>query len=113
MVMQISLSDDLAQYVLSCAEARGISPDQFVSDVVAQAIEAQDAIPLERLVTQIQNMPPNPDSIRPAHGSLLEALQTGPNDSDFDQKAWEREWAHVEAEMKSVTRANDIAEGRS
>lgn len=112
MVIQISLSDDIAEYVQSCAESQGISPDQFIVDMVTRAIKAEVDLPLEKLVAQIQIMPPNQASIRPAHGSLLEALQAGPNDPDFDQPAWEREWANVEAEMKAVTQANDIAERR-
>lgn len=112
MVMQISLSDDVAEYVQSGAEAQGISPDRFVSDIVSRAIKADQALSLEKLVAQIQDMPPNPASVRPAQGPLLEALRAGPNDPDFDQEAWEREWANVEAEMKAITRANDIAEGR-
>ena len=112
MAIQISLSDDIAEYILSCAEARGISPDQFVSDIVTQVLKAETVLPLEQLVVQIQNMPANPTSIRPAQGSLLEALQAGPSDSYFDQEAWDQEWARAEAEMKTATRANDVAEGR-
>ncbi|WP_089721514.1 hypothetical protein [Candidatus Entotheonella palauensis] len=112
MTMQLSLSDELAAYVQSCAKARAISPDQFVSELVTQAIIAEEAFQLEKLVAQIQNMPPNPASIRPAQGSLLEALRAGPDDPHFDQDAWQREWANVEAELKAITRANDITEGR-
>ncbi len=113
MMMQISLPDDIAEYVQSCAEARGVSPDQFVSDIVTQAIQAEAPLPLETFIAQIQNMPPNPASIRPAHGSLLEALQIGPDDPDFDREAWEQEWERIEAEMKTIARANNNADGRT
>jgi hypothetical protein len=49
--------------------------------------------------------------IRPATGSLIEALKERQTDPDFDLEAWEQQWELFEAEMKTVTRANDIAEG--
>ncbi len=62
------------------------------------------------LVEQIKAEPPNPAAIRPATGSLAEALQNAPEDPDFDLETWTRQWAAVEAEMKAIDRANDIAE---
>jgi hypothetical protein len=43
---------------------------------------------------------------------LAEALRHAPDDPDFDLAAWNREWAAVEGELQTVTRANDLAEGR-
>jgi len=63
-------------------------------------------------VAKIRAMPPNPHGIRPAAGSLAEALRNAPDDPDFDLASWSREWAAVEAEMKAMARADDIAEGR-
>jgi hypothetical protein len=50
---------------------------------------------------------------RPATGLLAEALKNAPHDPDFDLETWTKEWAAVEAEIKAITRANDIAEGCS
>ena len=45
-------------------------------------------------------------------GSLAEALQNAPHDPDFDLETWTRQWDAIEAEMKAIDRADDIAEGR-
>jgi prevent-host-death family protein len=64
------------------------------------------------LVERIMATPPNPATIRPATGSLAEALKNAPEDPDFDLETWTRQWDAVEAEMKAIDRADDIAEGR-
>jgi len=64
------------------------------------------------VVAKIQATPPNPANIRPATGSLAEALQNAPDDPDFDLETWIREWSMIEYEMKAITHANSIAEGR-
>jgi hypothetical protein len=67
---------------------------------------------LVALVERIKATPPNPAAIRPATGSLAEALQNAPEDPNFDLKTWTRQWDAIEAEMKAMDRADDIAEGR-
>jgi len=42
---------------------------------------------------------------------LAEALRNAPEDPDFDLAEWTAQWQAVEAEMKAITRANDVAEG--
>jgi len=64
------------------------------------------------LVERIKATTPNPAAIRPATGSLSEALQNAPQDPDFDLETWTRQWDAVETEMKAIDRADDIAEGR-
>lgn len=64
------------------------------------------------LVEAIKATPPNPAAIRPATGSLAEALQNAPEDPDFDLESWTEQWNAIEAEMKARDRADDIAEGR-
>ena len=64
------------------------------------------------LVTAIQTTPPNPTLIRPATANLAELLSAAPDDSSFDLQGWQRQWSALEAEMKALTRANDISEGR-
>ena len=64
------------------------------------------------LVERIKATPPNPAAIRPATGSLAEALQNAPQDPDFDLETWTQQWNAIEAEMKAIDRADDIAEGR-
>jgi cell pole-organizing protein PopZ len=74
--------------------------------------EADDAPTLEEVVAQIKATPPNPAAIHPATASLADLLLDAPEDPDFDLERWTQQWAAVEAEMKAITRANDIAEGR-
>lgn len=64
------------------------------------------------LTEQIKAEPPDPAACRPATGSLAEALQNAPEDPDFDLDTWTRQWEAVEAEIKAIDRADDIAEGR-
>lgn len=79
-------------------------------------IEQVDA-ELLALVERIQATPPNPAMLRPAIGSLAEYLaeslaREAAEPEEFDQAEWDRAWDAIEQEMKAVTRANDIAEGR-
>lgn len=67
---------------------------------------------LRELVTAIQATSPNPSLVRPATANLAELLQAAPDDSSFDLQSWQRQWSAVEAEMKAMTRTNDVAEGR-
>ena len=67
---------------------------------------------LHELVTAIQATSSNPALIRAATANLAELLHAAPDDSSFDLQSWQRQWSAVEAEMKAITRANDIAEGR-
>jgi hypothetical protein len=67
---------------------------------------------LVALVERIKATPPNPAAIHPATASLAELLQNAPEDPDFDLATWTRQWAAIEAEMKAIDRADDIAEGR-
>ena len=113
MPVTITLPDELARNLQIRAETRQVSLEQLVADILTQAFVVEDDFPtLEEVVAEIKATPPNPAAIRPATGSLAEDLQNSPEDPDFDLETWTREWARVEAEMKAITRANDIAEGR-
>ena len=64
------------------------------------------------LVERIKATPPNPAAIHPATDSLAELLRDAPEDPNFDLETWTRQWNAIEAEMKAIDRADDIAEGR-
>jgi hypothetical protein len=66
----------------------------------------------EEAVGLIRRTPANPTQIRPATVNLADVLQAAPSDPTFDLASWQRQWSEVEAELKSVTYANDVAEGR-
>ena len=67
----------------------------------------------EEAVELIRATPANPAQIRSAIVNLAEVLQAAPSDPAFDLESWQRRWAEVEADLKSLTRANDVIEGRS
>ncbi|HET6248844.1 MAG TPA: hypothetical protein VFE47_14195 [Tepidisphaeraceae bacterium] len=112
MPITITLDDKLAAGLECSAKRQHLTVEQFALNVLSEAAEDPDELSLEELVKKIQAMPPNPASIRHATGDLAAALRAIPEDPNFDEEAWNRDWAAIEAEMKAVTRANDIAEGR-
>jgi len=83
---------------------------QSTVKVAAETIRSDPA--LRALVEQIKTAPPNPAAFRPATGSLAEALQNSPTDPDFDLESWTRQWEAIEAEIKTIDKADDMAEGR-
>ncbi len=76
----------------------------------AEALRA-DCTP-DEAVEFIRTTPANPAQIRPATVNLADLLQAAPSDPTFDLESWQRQWSEVEAESKSLARANDVAEGR-
>jgi hypothetical protein len=113
MSVTITLPDEIAQSLQAKAKAQQVSLDTLVTNLLTDALDAEaEDDELEALVARIKATPPNPASIRPATGSLIEALKNAPEDPDFDLEAWNREWAKIEAEIKAINRADDIAEGR-
>jgi len=74
-------------------------------------VPSQDGTP-EEVVEFIRTTPANATQIRSATESLAELLRTAPSDPTFDLESWQRQWSEVEQELKSLTRANDVAEGR-
>ena len=70
---------------------------------------------LEELVAEIKRRPPNPANFHPGDGLLAWRLAnpvTEP-DPDFDETAWNQEWAQIEAEMKAASLAHEQAEFKS
>ncbi len=114
MPVTINLTDTLAEKLQVRAGMQQISLEKLAVNILNKALEPadEDCPTPEEVVARIKATPPNPANIRPATGSLAEALQNAPDFPEFDLEAWEKEWAVVEREMKAVTRANDIAEGR-
>lgn len=113
MSVTITLPDEIANPLQALADAKQVSLNDLVTDLLANVLATEpEEDELEVLVARIKATPPNPASIRPATGSLIEALKNTPEDPDFDLEIWSHEWAKVEAEMKAIERADDIAEGR-
>jgi plasmid stability protein len=116
MTITITLPDELTTQLQSRAQAQHLPLEVVVINILTSALETEaepdDYPSLEEVVAQIKATPPNPANIHPATESLADLLMNAPEDPDFDLEAWTREWAKVEAEMKAITRANDLAEGR-
>lgn len=122
MEITLTLPDVLAARLQTEARVRRRSTEEIAVELLDQALEvesdSQEYIPptLEEVVARIRATPPNPQMIRSPEGSLGEYLAASiaaedPNEP-FDLAEWNRQWAAVEAEMKAMTRANDLAEGR-
>lgn len=93
MVITLDFPPDIAAQLKEMAQAQKIPVAelayQFVVDGLAEnhpdQAEGQTLDEeLEQLVREVQAMPPNPDSVIPAEGSLLEALQNSSSDPDLD-----------------------------
>jgi plasmid stability protein len=114
MTITITLPDQLEAQLQREAAAQQRSVEEVALAILSEALDQERTGPtLEDVVAKIQALPPNPQNIRPARGSLADALRNTSEPSDFDLARWNEEWAAVEAEMKAITRANDRAEGRT
>ncbi len=112
----ITLPDTLAAKLRARAKIQQQLLEEFVLNILSRIAELADEqadVPTpEEVVARIKALPPDPTCIRLASGSLAEALQDKPAEFEFNLESWRREWAAVEVELKAITRANDIAEGR-
>lgn len=122
MEITLSLPDVLAAKLQTKAQTQQRLAEEVAVELLDHALDAEpeppDYVPptLEEVVARIRATPPNPEMVRPPNGSLGEYLAASiaaedPNEP-FDEAEWSRQWAAVEAEMKAMTRANDLAEGR-
>lgn len=114
MSITITMPDEIGMQLQRKAKKERLSIEELVLKLLRRVLQTDNAFPSpEDIVAKIQATPPNPHSIRPASGSLADALRDSPVDPDFDLAIWNQEWATVEAEMKAITRANTIAEGHA
>jgi hypothetical protein len=82
-----------------------------IAESLAAVVESQSDTPRE-VVARIQATAPNSSQVRVATANLADVLRAAPSDPCFDLESWNRQWSVVDAEMKALTRANDVAEGR-
>ncbi len=78
-----------------------------MSEVLTQVselpTEQEASAELLAIVSQIRALPPRgQEFIRPAVGSRKEALARTTYDPNFDEHAWQQEWAKVEAEIHAI-----------
>jgi hypothetical protein len=82
-----------------------------IAETRAATLEPQPAFPRE-VVSRIQATSPNSSQVRAATANLADVLRAAPSDPCFDLESWNSQWSVVDAEMKALTRANDVAESR-
>ncbi len=112
MAITITLDDDLVAGLENKAKKQQLSVEQFALSILTEAVEEAESVTPREAVTRIQAIAPNPAQVRPATANLAEALRAAPGDPCFDLESWNRQWSVVEAELKAITRANDVAERR-
>ncbi len=113
MGLTITLPNSIEQQLAKTAAKQNRSVEDVAIALLEDALAAkqQGHLP-EEVVAKIKALPSESHHIRPVRGSLAEALRAAPENPDFDLAAWQQAWAKVEAEMKTITRANDAVEGR-
>ncbi|MFN8491551.1 MAG: hypothetical protein U0350_28395 [Caldilineaceae bacterium] len=106
--MTITLPDELANQLQKTAEAQQLSVEETAALILRSALQNEHFFPtLEQVVAKIKATPPNPLSIRPAQGSLADALRNAPHDPEFNLANWTRQWEAVEAEIRAMASASD------
>jgi hypothetical protein len=109
----ITLPDDVVRKLEARATVRKMSLDDLIAKLLNDMLERDDASPaLDQVIAEIKMTRPNPAIFHPATQSLADKLANSPVDPAFAQ-GWNREWEQIEAEMKAITRANNVAEGRA
>ena len=112
MAMTITLEDDLVADLMERAKKHQLSVEQLVIRILTDAMGSPEQVTPREVVARVQVTPPNPAHVRPATADLADLLRAAPGDPCFYLESWKRQWSDVEAEMKAITLANDIAEGR-
>jgi hypothetical protein len=112
MAITIKLDDDLVAGLENKAKKQQISVEQFAISILTEAAEEAESVTPREAVTRIQTTAPNPAQFRAATANLTDALRAAPSDPCFDLESWNRQWSVVESELKTITRANDVAEAR-
>lgn len=112
MTLLIRVPDRMAHNLRKAAKRQHLSAEVFALRILEKALEPEPELSVEEVVAKIKALPRKAENVRPARGSLVAYLQNAPQDPEFNLEVWQKEWAKVEAEMKSVSRANDEAEGR-
>ncbi|MFN7944550.1 MAG: hypothetical protein U0Z53_04310 [Blastocatellia bacterium] len=118
MSVTITLPDPLSERLQNEAQARSQSAEALAVELLNQALTDSSDQELAALIARIRATPPNPANqfvLEPGMQSLTEYLSSSLASEDlneeFDLEEWQRNWNAVEAGMKGIDRANDIAEG--
>ena len=112
MAITITLDDDLLAKLTRSANRQRLTVEQIAISILTTAVQDTESITPHQAVASIPGTMANLSQVRLAQGSLADALRVAPpSDPSFDLESWNRQWSDVEAELKAITRANDVAEG--
>ncbi len=109
MATTITLPDSLEARLKQQATA-----EQSVEDVALALL--QDAVAnlpppsLAEVIARIKATPAASQPVRPAMGSLADALRTEQQDPTGSAEHRDADWTTVEVELKAMTRADDLRE---
>ena len=112
MAITITLDDDLVAGLEHKAKKQQLSVEQVAISILTEAVEGAESVTPLEAVMKIQGTAANPAQLRPATANLADTLRAAPGDPCFDLESWNRQWSVVEGELKTITRANDVAEAR-
>lgn len=112
MATTITLPDTLETELQQRAQTQQRSVEDVALEILHEAFAETTLPSLDAVVAKIKSTEPNSHNIRSAQGSLADVLRRADSSQDFDLDQWNKEWAVVEAEMRTVERADDLAEGR-
>lgn len=111
MTLTITLPDELVEQLQQTAEAQQLSMDETVALILRNALHDNAYFPtLDQVVAKIKATPPNPLSIRPAQGSLADALRAAPRDPEFNLATWTWLWEAIEAEIGALATESGMPE---
>ena len=111
MTMTVTIPKRLAVKLAEMAVRQGTDPERLAVELLEDDLDEAVFPSVEEVVAKIRALPPS--EVIPASGSLLEHLASiTVEDPAFDASEWNRQWALIEAEMKSIELTDQMREGR-
>ena len=112
MTATIALPNELETTLRRRADQQHLTLEEIALGILTEALEMDSEPPaLEEVVLRIKAMAPSRRGLRPATGSLAQALRLAPSEPDFDLGRWRSDWARAEREIHELARQNDFVEG--
>jgi plasmid stability protein len=113
MAITIKLDDDLIAGLANRAKKQRVSVEQLAISILTEAARESEFVTPEEVVARTQATAPSAPQIRSATANLADVLNSATGDPCFELESWSRQWSSVEADLKAITRANDVAEDRA
>jgi len=116
MTLTITIPDDLRDRLQRQAADQHVAPDQLALRLIHDALAEREDLPsLEEVVARIKATPPDPTKIeRGKHAGdkeYIKYLLENPTPGTVTVEEWAELWPTIEAEMKEIDRADEIADG--